>query len=540
MRLYGKTLIDGLSVVCFGALVLLVLATYTDYGTSWDEHEHIRYGDDIVEYFRSGMSVAAVPDHHQSYGGGFNLAAAGFSKMVAHPRYVANHLFNALVGLLGLMGTWRLGRLLGGAASGFVSLALLAALPAYYGHMFNNPKDVPFAAGYVWMLYCLCRLIQAGPRAGLRVWLALGLAMGLTMSVRVGGLVGFGYLAVIVTAQWLAERRAGSSLRLLGALAWKSALVAVLAWGLMILPWPHAHRAPIRGPLEALGRFSAHSFDTRTLFRGRFVPSDPPPWGYLPEYLWVQVPELLWFLLGAGLVALAVMLAKRTERRAMFHWRGGALLLVGLAIVFPIAFAILRGSTVYDGLRHFVFVLPLLCVLGGVSAVTVVGWLGSRSRVAALSAAGVLVFGWSVVVADMVELHPYQYVYFNRMSGGLPAAADRYETDYYAHSFKELGEALADHLWHTNRARYLDSDFQILACGIVGPLLEKHIPPNFTVRREPPLLWRPHPYDFYVAYRRLGCIDRRQNLPLVVTVERQGVLLNVARDMRGPAGKSRP
>ena len=56
----------------------------------------------------------------------------------------------------------------------------------------------------------------------------------------------------------------------------------------------------------------------------------------------------------------------------------------------------------------------------------------------------------------MAELHPHQYVCFNRMSGGLEAAATQYETEYYAHSFKELGEKLADHLWQTERNRYLN------------------------------------------------------------------------------------
>lgn len=529
-------LLDGVSVVLFAGLVALALVTFPDYGTSWDEHVHIRYGDDILQYFQAGMAESAVPDHHQFYGGGYNLLAAMFSHLVPHPRHTANHLFTALLGLIGLMGAWRLGRLLGGAGAGLLALVLLAALPAYYGHMFNNPKDLPFAVGYVWVLYYLCRLIQAGPKAPPTLWVALSVALGLAMMVRIGGLLGLGYLTIVMALQWVSfwrqERRVQPALRLLGGLTLRGVFVAAAAWALMILPWPATHRAPLTAPLESLSRVSEHAFKTRTLLRGRYVPSDPPPWDYLPSYLMVQLPDVLWLLLGIGALALVVCLAKPSGRNALHSWRGGALSLLVFAIVFPMTYAVVRGSTVYDGLRHFLFVLPPLCVLAAVAGVKVLEWLGERSKRFASALLALLVFGIAVVVVDMVELHPYQYVYFNRMSGGLPAAANRYETEYYAHSFKELGDALADHLWETEPHRYLNEDYQILGCGIMDHLLAPHVPASFSVAREPPLLWRPHDYDFYAAYRRLGCNERRTHLPQVVAVERQGVVLNVMRDMR--------
>jgi len=49
------------------------------------------------------------------------------------------------VGLLGLFAIWRLGRRIGGPLAGLIALALLATCPLYYGHMFINPKDSPFA-----------------------------------------------------------------------------------------------------------------------------------------------------------------------------------------------------------------------------------------------------------------------------------------------------------------------------------------------------------------------------------------------------------
>ena len=41
------------------------------------------------------------------------------------------------------------------------------------------------------------------------------------------------------------------------------------------------------------------------------------------------------------------------------------------------------------------------------------------------------------VVMTMITLHPFQYIYFNPSSGGLPAAYNRDETDYWGISHKE-------------------------------------------------------------------------------------------------------
>jgi len=529
-----EALLDGVSIALFAALVLTALATFGDYGMSWDETDHVRHGDDIVQYFQAGMTEAAIPRHRETFGGGYNLTASLFSDLVRHKRITSNHLFTALLGLLGLMGTWRLGRLLGGAAGGLLALLLLATLPAYYGQMFNNPKDLPFAVGYVWVLYYLCRLIQAGPRASLGLWISLGVALGLGMVVRIGGLLGVAYFAVIMGLQWAAfclrERRVKPALQLLGSLMVRGLLVVAVAWTLMILPWPASHRAPFSLPFEALSGFTKHPFIWATLFRGEYVPPNPSPWDYLPGYFLVQLPDVLWLILGIGAVMLAVYLATPRLRRTLWNWRGACVALLLFAVLFPPTYAILREATIYDGLRHFLFLLPPLCVLASVAALNLLRWLFERSKPAAYATLAVLGLGVLAVVVEMVQLHPYQYVYFNRMSGGLQAAATQYETDYYAHSFKELGETLADRLWETERDRYLDGDYEISSCRIMPYVLMEHMPANFTFAggRES---------HFYAGYRRAGCIDHFTDLPLIVAVERQGVALNVVRTWL-PRGKA--
>jgi hypothetical protein len=51
----------------------------------------------------------------------------------------------------------------------------------------------------------------------------------------------------------------------------------------------------------------------------------------------------------------------------------------------------------------------------------------------------------ALTVADMIRLHPYEYVFFNRSSGGLRAASGRYETEYWGSAYKEADDWLIGH-----------------------------------------------------------------------------------------------
>ena len=130
-------------------MLLLVLATFQDYGVSWDEHVRNEYGKQIVAYYKSGfVDRAAVTPNDEAddgnlpyYGGGFDLALALINRLSPLGTYQTRHLFSGLIGLIGLFAAMRLGEA-SGAAVGFLAMVLLATISAFYGHMFINPKDL--------------------------------------------------------------------------------------------------------------------------------------------------------------------------------------------------------------------------------------------------------------------------------------------------------------------------------------------------------------------------------------------------------------
>jgi hypothetical protein len=66
-------------------------------------------------------------------------------------------------------------------------------------------------------------------------------------------------------------------------------------------------------------------------------------------------------------------------------------------------------------------------------------WLLSTvlSRPLRIATVSLLVALGGITIVDMIQLHPYEYAFFNRSFGGLRAALGRYETDYWGVSHKE-------------------------------------------------------------------------------------------------------
>lgn len=528
---------DRASILLLIVALLVALSTFGDYGITWDEWPHIGYGDRVAAFWGTGFADQSAVTFRTNYfyGGGYDYLGALF-RWLAKPlaSWRAMHLLGALVGVLGVAGTWQLARRLAGPFAGFAAALLLATNPVYWGHMFNNPKDLPFAVGYVWALRCLVDLIAALPRPSRRQWILLAITTGMAMSVRIAGVLLLCYLglAVLVYAdvQGRVRRSAAASWAYLARLGPRIAAVAASAWLIMLLTWPWALLDPIRRPFLTLVRMSQYTDHKRLMpFAGQDIWTHDVDWTYLPHYFGYQLPEFVLALtLLATLVAIFTVARRITDPR--HHLRALALLTLGVAIWLPPLYAIVRGSILYDGYRHFLFVVPPLTVLAALLLDLGVASLARRiGRSAQLLAAGLLALVGADLVRTMLALHPHEYVYFNRLIGGVGGAQGDYDTDYYGNSYKEAAEGLARYVWQTEPANYLDTVYYYSGC--VTPFIARHyLPPNFRSQRRRPD--RTRHADFFLGYTRSHCDRHHPDAPVVFAVHRRGADLNLVKDLR--------
>lgn len=522
---------DLVSLALMAVVACVMLVTLPDYGITFDEEPHLRLGDRVLHFYQSGFEASRAL-RRTAYGAGFDVLSALLRRVSPFGPFDTNHIVCVFVAQLGLLGTWKLGRALAGPVAGAFALALLVLTPVYYGHQFNNPKDIPFAAGYVWGLYFIARLSRAltlAPDAapGWRCWAALAVALALGMSVRLGGAILIGYLLFVLVGHALDALRlkdARAARGLWSALG-RALLATASGWALMIPFWPRAFQDPIKAPvaaIETVTRFTA--YDSPTLLRGRSVSSHHVPWDYLPTYLAGQLPELISLAFLAFIAVLALSTWRRLRQREPLVWTAW---LVVIAVVLPPAYAIVRGSTLYNGMRHFLFIVPPICVL----AAAQLAWLlerawRARRALGALSAGLLLAFAIDQSLAT-VRLHPHQHVYFNRAFGGVQSAVGRYETEYYGSVYQELLGKLREHVWRERRESYFERPFIVTGCGS-KLFFTQNLPLNFQYAS----MRRYRSADYYATYVRDGCLTRLRKRPPVARVAREGAILGIARELR--------
>jgi hypothetical protein len=141
----------------------------------------------------------------------------------------------------------------------------------------------------------------------------------------------------------------------------------LIAYAVMLVFWPHAQANPLLNPYRALLEMRQFAFTSVVLYRGEFVRAAELPADYIFRYLAISLPELIWILLLAGGLIGMLRGFRRTRggEAPTLLALGSALLLI--AVVTPILTAVLGGSTVYDGIRHFIFIIPPLACLAGLS-----------------------------------------------------------------------------------------------------------------------------------------------------------------------------
>jgi hypothetical protein len=514
--------------LAWAVLVLVAAAaalTFRDYGLGWDDYTHSQYGELLLALytssFRDTRALSFV--NLYLYGGGFDMAATLLAKILPFDLFETRRLTGAAVGLIGLFVTWRIGRRAGGPLAGALALILLATCPLYYGHMFINPKDAPFAVAMAVFLLGLVRLLEDYPKPSAATLAIVGLGFGLSIGSRI--MAGFGVIAavisigllVLIESRFHGRRTAAAHLRTL-----LLALIpaAILAYAVMGLVWPWGVAHPLN-PLRAIEVFS-HFFEKpwHELYGGERITPPDMPRSYVLVLMGLKLPEIFLLLAGAGVVGASVA----AFRKALLPRTRAVLLGIALAAVLPIAVTVITRPAMYNGIRHFVFVLPPLAVAGGLAGAWIAGHAARLGRMAPRALAIVFAAGVALPVIGMARLHPYEYATYNQLIGGVRGAQPLYMLDYWGLALKQAGNELRDRLAARGEPPPAGRKWKIAVCG-------PHPPAQIALGEQFEPTWDPKGTDFALALGAFYCA--RLDAPVLAEVVRDGVSFARAYDLRG-------
>lgn len=330
-----------------------------------------------------------------------------------------------------------------GVLAGIVAGGVLGALPNFFGHSFNNPKDLPECVFYTGAVLAGFVALESGRT---RTWLLAGALTGLALAQKPNALfLPFQLLLFVAGARLLVRGAPPLRITMRHLLATTFAfLVAYYAVS------PPFWAEPIEGPRRWITQMltgGSHAFRDASEGEAAAISFAAPL-----AVLHCTPPVVL------GLALLGLLRPGIPATMRLF-------LLISLAL--PIGRNLLPGMRNFDGTRHFLEFLPFLALLAGAGA----AWLARLVSTAIDSARRHFGRGDERGARDAVvqnqfvqafvglcallppiwatlSTHPNQIAYFNVFAGGLggqQARGHRDAADYWGNSYWQGLDWLSAH-----------------------------------------------------------------------------------------------
>ena len=423
-------------IILFISLVIGIF-TFQDYGMTWDEYLYYQYGEAVGYAYSIPERLSGDFDINRAYGpsiGDHKVYGPVYLLLTRIPvlalRNITGldifslwHLINFILFLVGIYFFYLLALRWLKPQSAFWASLLYLTQPLLWGHGFINPKDIPFASIFIITIYYGFRLVDnfttenVHPKkidsSQLKRILLVGILIGIATNLRIIA----PFIAALIFFYALLQRK------------WRVTLwfipIGAVAIATLYLTWPYLWDAPIQNFLDVLARMSNNPTKLKVLFYGNEYRAYELPLRYLPVLLGVTLTEPVWilFTLGFG-SAIARIWKKELDWQSLgvtFFW-----------FAFMAGYILTVRPPMYDGFRHFLFILPPIFILAGFGIEQILAW-GKKPWLNTLVMLPLLFYG----VRGIIALHPYEYAYYNQFVGGTSGAESRFETDYWLTCYKE-------------------------------------------------------------------------------------------------------
>lgn len=520
--------------VLLGLLLLLLVGfvlTQADvHGRTFDEPLQNDYGHRVLDWYLSLGSDRSFLDYPEKtqlpqHGPVYETVVAAFQSGAARlfdaDPWVVRSLVCGFTGVLGIAlmalcarEVARSSRRIGEQGAwwfAFTAAAALALYPRWTGTIFTNSKDMPLAVAMLALLWLTIRLARRWDehpdRLPWRELVGVGVLLGVAVAIRVIAFLWLPVLALLVLAWLLSRGRprdGGSWLGPLRRVAAGTGVIALSSYLTILATWPYVFLNPVGGLPTSISSMSKYPWDDPIRFAGEMVEAEQLPWTYVPTWLWQGSPWLT-ILLALGGTGLAV--ADLVRRRG-----SAADLALVASWLLPVLALVALDPTLYNALRHFLFVIPPLLLLAAYALVVGVGALlraGAPARWrpwAAGAVVAVVVAAQVQVLVGVARIYPYEYMYFNAATGGFDEQHAEFETDYWAACSREAILWLDDH-WRDYTSN--DSATVQNRWGVDGQLAQ-YLPDNLEILPEGQpdfgiytlMNWRRDPWRKYATIKQ--------------------------------------
>jgi len=453
MNSIQKSFVKNPILILLAVDILIGLFIFRDYGLTWDEPYFYSYGDALgyaytpanwfSGHFDLNNSYGVSGDDHKTRGPAYLFLARNFVyglEALGSDSASAWHLVNFLFFQLGIYFLYRISKRWVNSSAAFATAALFSYQPLLWGHVFINPKDPPFLTFFLASICLGFEMVDKiidDSNSSKQKFISVifpAIILGIATSIRVlGPLAGLLVFIYLITS--IFQKKNTKSTRALIPIFIGYGIIAILV---MFITWPYLWESPIARFVDVFRFMSDNPTNLSVLFGAQVYRASDLPYRYLPFLLATTLTEPVWFLFIFGLIiAYWKMFTKKIIKPRYFVTL--TLVLAWFAIL--IAYVLLRRPAIYDGFRHFLFILPPVFIFIGFAFEFIFEKIKFKAMLYWIHAVLLIVI---IIpgIAGIIQLHPYEYAYYNSFIGGTDGAFRSYETDYWLTCYKAAVEQL--------------------------------------------------------------------------------------------------
>lgn len=430
------------------ALVFFVfgLLTLAHYGINWDSINHLTRGQAYLNFYTTGkgdfsnlpkfdwywqnpkslfiksnISIQNVPRRsyyesdgttyywHLSHDGGHpvlsDILSSLFNKILFTKLKLINDIDSYRIyglvlaaSLVGLIFYWTSKAY--GRFAGIIAAMSLSLYPLFWSEShFNTQKDIPETVYWSFMLFAIWKGIT---KRSVKWIILSGLLFGLALGTKFNII-----FSVFVLIPWLIfviKKGIFKNKKLLISMA----VAPFIGVAMLFASWPYLWPDLYSRILKIIGYYENIGLTSNV------NPSFLGPLGintYPVQWIIYTTPIVILVLFVLGFISALFKLTKERDKIS---------LLFILWFLVPLIRVTLPGTTVYGGVRQIMEYIPAMAILSGLGASVVLKWF-SRKKIATL----VIILCFIPIIVKLIQIHPNENVYFNKLIGGLSGAKSK-------------------------------------------------------------------------------------------------------------------
>lgn len=429
--------------------VLFTFFTYKKLGITNDERERYLNGIDLNNFYqRLKIDGTAKYDLFKNIRkndfiySAYTLLLYSLIKKLEFSSY---HFYNSIFSIPLILGIY----VLVFKATKSIKISTFATLvfstyPVFLGLSPINPVDIPFAT---LLILCIILITEIDfkklfSNKNFIIFSVLGVFLGLLQATRLVGAVIYPVLFLYLV-KFYSDKKISSIL--------KSFLYVIFLFAIattfMIISWPQFWPDPLNYFIKYLTNSSSYlDWNYKILYLGEFLSKDQRPWNYLLVLQFITYPiTIIVFTVVAFLNSL-----KEIKNNKYFF-------LVFTTFTATYILYFLLNPVIYDGIRHFFFLLPLAVIIASI---------GFKNLMEKIISSKIKIFITFLVSIEIIWqvystwlTFPLHYIYFNPLLSVFKLNYAMFDTDYFSLSYKS---AISGALKNLNQSE--DATLNAITC----------------------------------------------------------------------------